>query len=48
MDLKEVEALNTSCGSEDQIIPDSDGECDEADEPDVQPRRLDLSRFAFS
>ncbi|KAI9147766.1 nuclease-like protein [Paramyrothecium foliicola] len=49
VDLKEVEALNKSCGSEDQIIPDSDGEAEEADEDfDIQPRRLDLSRFICS
>ncbi|KAM7207981.1 hypothetical protein V8F20_001775 [Naviculisporaceae sp. PSN 640] len=28
VDLEEVEALNRPCGSEDQIIPDSDGESD--------------------
>ena len=54
VDLKEVEALNrTMGGSEDQIIPDSDGENDptEADEEDKAfartPARLNLSRFAF-
>lgn len=31
MDLAEVEALNRPCGSEDQIIPDSDGESDMED-----------------
>lgn len=47
VDVEEVEALNKPCGSEDQIIPDSDGEGeDEVELP--PPRRLNLSRFAFS
>lgn len=47
VDVVEVGALNRPCvGSEDQIIPDSDGEVDEEVEP--PPRKLDLSRFAFS
>ena len=46
VDLKEVEALNRQCGSEDQIIPDSDGEDD--DELGFSPKKLNLSRFVFS
>lgn len=57
VDLAEVEALNTTFGSEDQIIPDSDGENDlEADIADTTEEqelahgsksrsRLNLSRF---
>jgi exonuclease-1 len=45
VDLKEVEALNRNCGSEDQIIPDSD---EEADDMEDQPLKLDLSRFVCS
>lgn len=45
VDLNEVEALNRTCGSEDQIIPDSDGEDEDFDAP---PKKLNLSRFAFS
>jgi len=60
VDLTEVEALNRSMGSEDQIIPESDGEDDpeclgEAEEiEDFQrrsvsmPGRLDLSRFLYA
>ncbi|CAM1504247.1 Fc.00g018380.m01.CDS01 [Cosmosporella sp. VM-42] len=46
VDLKEVEALNRPYGSEDQIIPDSDGE--EDDELGFSPKKLNLSRFTFS
>lgn len=46
VDVTEVEALNRSCGSEDQILPDSDGEIE--DEVELPPRKLNLSRFAFS
>ena len=53
VDLAEVEALNTSAGSEEQIIPESDGEND-AEEPDSAEetsssltRRLDLSQFLY-
>lgn len=46
VDLVEFEALNRSHGSEDQIVPDSDEEDDE--EIDAAPRKLDLSRFAFT
>jgi exonuclease-1 len=46
VDVVEVEALNRACGSEDQIIPDSDGENE--DEITLPPRKLNLSRFAFS
>ncbi|GAB0132544.1 hypothetical protein EsDP_00000977 [Epichloe bromicola] len=47
VDVVEFGALNRPCvGSEDQIIPDSDGEVDEEVEP--PPRKLNLSRFAFS
>lgn len=52
VDLAEVEALNKSGGSEDQILPDSD---EENDPPaglgpsKLRPsRRLDLSAFAYS
>ncbi|POR33370.1 Exodeoxyribonuclease 1 [Tolypocladium paradoxum] len=46
VDLAEVEALNRSCGSEDQIVPDSDGEAE--DEVELPPMKLNLSRFAFA
>lgn len=47
VDLNEVEALNRPVeGSEDQIIPDSDGEDDDLVE--AAPRKLNLSRFAFA
>lgn len=46
VDLAEVEALSRPGGSEDQIIPDSDGENDE-DLEDGPPSRLDLSQFTF-
>ncbi|KHN93809.1 DNA repair protein (XPGC)/ Rad [Metarhizium album ARSEF 1941] len=46
VDVTEVEALNKSCGSEDQIVPESDGENE--DEIELCPRKLNLSRFAFS
>lgn len=47
VDLDEVEALNRPLeGSEDQIIPDSEGE--EDDFADVVPRKLNLSRFAYA
>ena len=42
VDLAEVAALN--CGSEDQIIPDSD----EDEDAGFSPKKLNLSRFAFS
>lgn len=42
VDLAEVEALNTACGSEDQIIPDSDGEND----PDADAGPTDDGRGA--
>lgn len=46
VDLDEVEALNRPLeGSEDQIIPDSDGEDEEAVE--APPRKLNLSRYAY-
>ncbi|KAL2151282.1 hypothetical protein VTH82DRAFT_6380 [Thermothelomyces myriococcoides] len=51
VDFEEVEALNKPLGSEDQIIPDSDGEDDDAgDEPGSSGavRRLNLSRFLYS
>ncbi|KAL7938840.1 hypothetical protein V8C35DRAFT_89499 [Trichoderma chlorosporum] len=50
VDLDEMEALNKSCGSEDQIIPDSDGEEDAEDEEVVQlpTKKLNLARFAYS
>ncbi|KAH8174722.1 XPG i-region domain-containing protein [Sarocladium implicatum] len=47
VDLDEVEALNRPLeGSEDQIIPDSDGEDEEALE--APPRKLNLSQFAYT
>lgn len=49
VDLNEMEALNKSCGSEDQIIPDSDGEEEDEDEEAKLPtKKLNLSRFAYS
>ncbi|KAM5351762.1 hypothetical protein ACJ41O_004485 [Fusarium nematophilum] len=47
VNLKEMEALN-QCGSEDQIIPDSDGEAADDEEIDLPPKKLNLSRFAFA
>ncbi|CAK7197801.1 Rad2 nuclease [Sporothrix eucalyptigena] len=49
-DLEEVAALNPPQGSEDQIVPDSDGEDEEGDSTGqigrIMPgNRLDLSRF---
>ncbi|TWU78216.1 Rad2 nuclease [Metarhizium rileyi] len=46
VDVTEVQALNRSCGSEDQMVPDSDGE--DEDEVLLPPRKLNLSRFTFS
>lgn len=49
VDMDEVEALHQPCatgGSEDQIIPDSDGE-EEEDYKLPPGKRLDLSQFAF-
>lgn len=46
VDVAEVEALNRQCGSEDHMVPDSDGEAEE--EAELPARKLDLSRFAFS
>lgn len=57
VDLAEVEALNAACGSEDQIIPDSDGENDDdvfahdlgqKDDGDSVPKTLNLSRFVYN
>ena len=48
VDMAEVEALNTVGGSEDQIIPDSDGENEEPDLEDKPPTRLNLTQFAFN
>lgn len=60
VDLDEVGALNGTCGSEDQIIPDSGGEeSDAEDSPAFSEKsrrgeglsliqRLDLSRFLYS
>ncbi|KAM7204571.1 hypothetical protein V8F33_001535, partial [Rhypophila sp. PSN 637] len=56
VDLEEVEALNRHCGSEDYIIPDSDGENDgDASAPATRTgdkrfasiKRLELSKFLF-
>ncbi|KAL2137142.1 hypothetical protein VTI74DRAFT_8774 [Chaetomium olivicolor] len=50
VDMKEVEALNRPLGSEDLIIPESDGE-NEAEEDGLKPmtaaRRLNLSKFLY-
>jgi exonuclease-1 len=49
-DLEEVEALNKPLGSEDQLIPDSDGEVDVDDDgpcPLRSSRRLDLAKFLY-
>ena len=47
VDLDEVEALNGPVeGSEDQIIPDSDGEVDDGEA--LPPKKLNLSRFAYT
>lgn len=50
VDLDEMEALNKPCGSEDQIIPDSDGEEEEEEEEEVKlpAKKLNLARFAYS
>ncbi|KAL2144710.1 hypothetical protein VTI28DRAFT_8648 [Corynascus sepedonium] len=51
VDVEEVEALNKPLGSEDQIIPDSDGEDDNPnDGPSTSSavRRLNLSKFLYS
>lgn len=55
VDLAEVEALNAPCGSEDQIVPDSDGENDDIfaqglgeTEEASRPRALNLSRFVYN
>ncbi|KAM0262498.1 hypothetical protein ACHAQJ_001752 [Trichoderma viride] len=49
VDLDEMEALNKPCGSEDQIIPDSDGEEeDEDDEVKLPTKKLNLARFAYA
>lgn len=48
VDVAEVEALNRTYGSEDQIIPDSDGEDDPDSIEDPQTGgRLGLSRFLY-
>ncbi|SPQ24681.1 37079799-8999-4fd9-b0ca-c92bfc951371 [Thermothielavioides terrestris] len=54
VDMEELEALNRPLGSEDQIVPESDGENEENDDEDDEPKqacsgmRLDLSRFLYS
>ncbi|KAK1998705.1 hypothetical protein LX36DRAFT_633837 [Colletotrichum falcatum] len=56
VNLAEVEALNAPCGSEDQIIPDSDGENEDdvfagglgATDEDSRPKPLNLSRFVYN
>lgn len=52
VDVDELEALNKPCGgSEDQIIPGSSSDGDDDDdelELELPPRKLDLSRFAFT
>jgi exonuclease 1 len=48
VDVEEVAALNRPMGgSEDQIIPDSDGEYEEDDES-APVSKPDFSRFAFT
>jgi len=52
VDLEEVASLNRPMGSEDYIVPASDGEDDDASssEPVIEEdtKRLDLSRFLFA
>ncbi|KAH6615699.1 hypothetical protein B0J18DRAFT_288044 [Chaetomium sp. MPI-SDFR-AT-0129] len=51
VDVEEVEALNRSMGSEDQIIPDSDGEDDAEHDRSMVPgviKPLNLSRFLYA
>jgi exonuclease-1 len=50
VDVEEVESLNKPLGSEDQIIPESDGENneDEGPKPLGTGRRLNLSRFLYT
>lgn len=48
VDLDEVASLNQPCGSEDQIIHDSDGEVAEEDLDAMPTTKLNLSQFAFS
>lgn len=49
VDLNEMEALNKPCGSEDQIIPDSDGEEeDEEEEVKLPTKKLNLAQFIYS
>ncbi|KAK1248404.1 hypothetical protein MKX08_006624, partial [Trichoderma sp. CBMAI-0020] len=49
VDLNEMEALNKPCGSEDQIIPDSDGEEEGEDEEAKLPaKKLNLAQFVYS
>ncbi|KAK3319823.1 hypothetical protein B0T19DRAFT_272349 [Cercophora scortea] len=54
VDVAEVEALNQPCGSEDQIIPESDGEneldCSTSTDapPPSSSRRLNLSRYLYA
>lgn len=49
VDMEEVEALSKPLGSEDQLIPESDSENEEDEEPATQVlnRRPDLSRFQY-
>lgn len=51
VDVEEVEALNRPLGSEDQMVPESDGESDVvADGPlaSAPGRRFDMSKFLYS
>jgi exonuclease-1 len=51
VDVEEVEALNRPLGSEDQMIPESDGENDALDDGPAAfgaVRRLNLSKFLYS
>lgn len=49
VDLNEMQALNKPCGSEDQIIPDSDGEEeDEEEEVKLPTKKLNLAQFVYS
>lgn len=48
VDLDEMEALNRPCGSEDQIVPDSDAEEEEDEEARLPAKKLNLARFVYS
>ncbi|KAK4231979.1 hypothetical protein QBC38DRAFT_179017 [Podospora fimiseda] len=50
VDLEEVEALNMPMGSEDQLLPSSDGEQEDDNEKEVMvsKRQFDLSQFRYA